>query len=732
MIDFFCEKYHPTPLVAPWNGGSGFYPGDNTAGMDAILSTQDFRFQHYQEVIRAIRSWPEMPDDPHTVKDVVNRLQSELEKKLSEKRKKELEDLIKGIDDSAAGVLSIDDSPMSLPLEKLQQLAKDKQSGNRGNWSLLNNAAKKAMTECKNMSRSSGKEQILAVCRNRLPDDVVDWLDATFALGAQGEAFYSPILGTGANEGRLEFTNKFMQRITSLLLYKEPGERKQLLGGALFGNVVSGMEEAPIGQFDPGRAGGFNQGMGVETKDFSINPWNFILTLEGTLVLASAIARRSPANPHLWLSTPFSVRFSPVGFTSNDYAESGRSEIWLPLWNSPSRLAEIKQLFGEGRSVLGRRAPRTGLEFSRAVGTLGVDRGISAFERYAFLERRGQSYVALPLGRFPVQNKPSLELLNDLDPILNKLDGFLRLFPSIPASYLSSRRQIDEAMFACAVDGSRHSFQRVIRALGRMEQLIAQRDRSKKPSLAAPLFGLSPLWIKACADGSPELRIAAAVASISSTGKVGSIRTYMAGVAPGVVCRWEEKDNHRFWYGNSLRERLANVLLRRQMDAGRYQVDRFPLYGHITVPPHEIMPFLYGETDDATIEELLWGFTLIDWYKGDLKEVRESLRTEPSGGVLSRTWCLLKLLHTQHTNDDGQPIRHEPRIGQLIVAGRISEACVTAIRRLKTSDLLPFNVQYEENLDPIRLLASLIVPISRRGEGQLKGLVLDTPKEVRQ
>ena len=59
--DFFCEKYTPTPIVAPWNGGSGFYSGDATKGMDAILLSKDSRFKEYRNVILQIKQWPEIP-----------------------------------------------------------------------------------------------------------------------------------------------------------------------------------------------------------------------------------------------------------------------------------------------------------------------------------------------------------------------------------------------------------------------------------------------------------------------------------------------------------------------------------------------------------------------------------------------------------------------------------------------------------------------------------------------
>ena len=43
LCDFFLHVWQPTPLVSPWNGGSGFYPGDNTEGIDAITQSTDSR-----------------------------------------------------------------------------------------------------------------------------------------------------------------------------------------------------------------------------------------------------------------------------------------------------------------------------------------------------------------------------------------------------------------------------------------------------------------------------------------------------------------------------------------------------------------------------------------------------------------------------------------------------------------------------------------------------------------
>ena len=64
LCDFFMETWQPTPLVTPWNGGSGFYPGDNREGIDALAQSTNLRLAVYREVIARIRNWPELVAPP--------------------------------------------------------------------------------------------------------------------------------------------------------------------------------------------------------------------------------------------------------------------------------------------------------------------------------------------------------------------------------------------------------------------------------------------------------------------------------------------------------------------------------------------------------------------------------------------------------------------------------------------------------------------------------------------
>lgn len=321
---------------------------------------------------------------------------------------------------------------------------------------------------------------------NWLPDECVQWLDALCAIREDRTLSYNRLLGTGGNDARLEFGYNFMRHVSNLLIKTKPERAREFLNGALFEIPVTNMPGIKIGQLDPGRAGGYNQGMAVETKDFKATPWDYVLSLEGALMLASAVARRQSVNRSA-LASPFSVRFSPVGFTSSEYTEAGANETWFPLWNSPAGYHELKHLFSEGRSSIGRKQSSSGLEFSRAVASLGVDRGIAAFERYSYLKRRGDTHVAVPAGKIPVKFQPGVALLTELDPITDRLDQFMRGFKNVPATYQRARKQIDEAIFSCTQRSGAHPFISLVCAIGQMNRLTGMRDLRKTPKLSPPI-----------------------------------------------------------------------------------------------------------------------------------------------------------------------------------------------------------------------------------------------------
>ncbi len=48
LVEFFIHSYRPTAVLAPWNGGSGFFPKDNDEALTAIEKGTAARLEPYR------------------------------------------------------------------------------------------------------------------------------------------------------------------------------------------------------------------------------------------------------------------------------------------------------------------------------------------------------------------------------------------------------------------------------------------------------------------------------------------------------------------------------------------------------------------------------------------------------------------------------------------------------------------------------------------------------------
>jgi len=570
---------------------------------------------------------------------------------------------------------------------------------------------------------------LLQWCRSELPDSVLEWLDAVYVLSSD-ERTFPPILGTGGNEGSQGYSSTFAQMLLSLGFDKTPGlppESAELLDSALFSDRTSCLKSGPAGVYDPGRAGGNNQGFGVGVDDFPTNPWNIIFTLEGAVLWSSSIARRSAVGRNFIPRSPFTVKVKAIGYSSASIAEEAdaRAEIWAPLWTQHLRYKELSVFIGEGRSDIGRKQAGNTLEFAEAVTSLGVDRGVTEFVRYDLLKRRGKSFIALPAGRFPVTFRRESDLIRELDQILQTLDRHVRneFKQNIPASITSARHRIDNATYEVLLHGGAGRIKNLLATIGQFEQILA---RMKKPPKLTT--GLSPRWIVDADDGTLEIRIAASLASIHATGKVGSVRENLEYTDPN-------KPDHTAWTGPTLPARLSSILARRMMDAERLGCESNPLYSVISLVPEDIASFIEGDTDDRLVQDLLFGLLWIQWNNNaKVNEMRQKIRESWSKSVnqgtvlpVPRSWALLKLLFLPHEiqRHGFEPIMIKPEqtLIPLLLSGRTGDACEVARRRLFASGFLPVRTRFPDTGNTERIAAALLVPV--RDERRLMSMVLE-------
>lgn len=521
--------------------------------------------------------------------------------------------------------------------------------------------------------KDEDKVDFLARLRAQLPDEAVEWLDAV-AVITSDDLGLAPLYGTGGNDGNFEFTNNFMQRLRQLFPDDgKPGpDAERWLYAALFQEPVDGLLDVSIGQFSPGEGGGPNAGRGF-TASARVNPWDFVLALEGGVLFSSAAARRLGAH-RTEFSYPFTVKptaGAQGAMSSLDEGHKSRAEMWLPIWHRPMAFAELEQLVQEGRAQVRWRAAQTGLDFARACASLGVDRGLESFQRYAFLVRYGKMYYAVPLGRFHVRHRPDVDLLDDLDEWLREVNT-IPTMKEPPAAALSTLRQVKDAAFELCQYGGDVRVRELLIAAGRLDRVVAMRADLKRR--IRPLVLRSPGWIergwpRANVIERSEFAIALAIASLRDVHGVPN-RAYFAPVDPRNRHLWANEDDtqstpRQCFTGPDFLRNAISLAYRRLLDAEkkptglpeperplesppderenrRHPKDCFESANGFGVPISYLVPFWLGQTRDTRTNDYAWALSAYAPGAGERPDLRDLLGGEHNPGWTPYLYALLR------------------------------------------------------------------------------------------
>ena len=650
LMEFFLNEYKPTPIVSPWNGGSGFYPKGSRAAREAIQAIDTHESPHldeYREVVTMAR---------------------------------------KVLDD-----MDIIEKPSK-----------------------------------------SERQDILARYRNWMPDIAVPWIDAAYVLTTSGPE-YMPLLGTGGNDGNLDFSVNFIKNLipalTGLQIGKKPpkrfdseDKRKGWLSLSIFDHGDTPLVSSAVGQFNPGSAGGPNASVGFSGGAL-LNPWDYVLMFEGALMFAGAAARRLSSQGAPKAVFPFTVDNSAAGYaTASDpeYGDSARAEFWAPLWERPASLHELERLMSEGRAQLGRGQADSGSDFARAVSGLGTERGVSQFQRYGFVKRNGKSYLAAPLSRFHIRSDDSeisqgANVLFDLDGWLNRLRRVAR-GNKPPAGLGIVLRQVDKSIIEFCQRGSRRDLQDVLIAVGQIERWLSRSGLSKDPKNPVnPLSSLSPKWARYADDCSAEFRLARAMASIqrkSKDGKrVGPIRENLE---PVEGTTWNDGSVSCVWTSGDPFSNMLSVLQRRCLEGRMQGLDYPPLDSACSANLEHVVTFLDHSLDYQRIVDLAFPLSFLSYESG--KYVSQDTQFDlPHAYAVMKLTLLTEKFRCPGFSDDEKDIKMEPRMLAMLGAGRVEEAYQVAHRRLRASGLRPISASpsISNREDGRRLAAALLFPVDK-------------------
>lgn len=566
------------------------------------------------------------------------------------------------------------------------------------------------------------KPALMQRCRDEMPEAALAWIDAAYVL-VSDEVKYPPLLGTAGNDGRLDFTNNFMQRLLELFMPSDGSptpEGAPWLRHALWGDTTANLaSDRAIGQFLPGSAGGPNQTTGFGAKSL-INPWDFVLMIEGSVVFAGAAVKRLGSREQIGLAYPFAVRPTSAGYASASDGDKARNELWLPLWEQAVGLDELRGVFAEGRARVGKRPAKTGVDFARAAAGLGVARGFSGFERVGFQERNGQATFAVSLGRVTVSRHAKPDLLQPLD---GWIDKFLEAAKGdrTPTAILRAARQLERAIFDMCEPGGIAATQRVWLALAEIETIAAVRPKWFNEKWVRPVPLLEPAWLEAVNDGSVEFRLALALGSLDDH-LVGAMRRHLAPVFDvNQPHQYSElHDSGRLWGAASLTRNLIAIARWRLQYGLKVGATGFAATSRQQAFLTDVCAFLACQVDDARLEAFIKAATLVNWQ-------RVTRRIEPPGGLSllpEAPYALIKLCHLSYPLFSGQRLTTDPAVLAHLQGGDSVRATQAASRRLRGNGWSPAIHTVSLSADQAaRIGAAVLFPLSFADTQQLVSLV---------
>ena len=645
LVEFFLRRYEPTPLVSPWNRGSGFF----SSGLEDVGRMATSTATRLAPMRRAIEDAREVVEAIRKADGLVRAIKGKANKLPSAKR------------------LAYRNST-----EYKEALA----------------AAERQFKE--------EKALLIPSCRARWRGPHREWMDAALVLDADGAPAYPALLGTGGADGRLDFTVNQMQ-VLATLFSTEDGEptadAEHLLRASLFGGVSDRLTAGQaIGQFLPGSAGGANSTTGPAGESL-VNPWDFVLMLEGCVLFSAHASRRFSAAGTSMVSAPFAVRSRSAGYaTASEMEEGPRGEQWMPLWPQPATLGEVRRMFSEGRSQLGSRAVRQPLDLARAIARLGVARGITSFQRFGFIQRNGQSNLAVPLGRWIVAPQPHQDLLDDLDGWIDRLQRAAA--DDASARLRNVEHQLSEAVFAVTAHGAEPArWQTVLLALADIEACMAAGSGFK----IGPCPTLRPGWVVAADDGQPELRLALALAGQAASHRtdgspIDSVRSHWlpldrAGRRFATVDNGKRlsSDVRVVCQGRDAVADCISLVSRRTLESTQHGGRLLPLQATpgAAAHPADVASLLAGQVDLQRVLRLARPLMALDWRAWQCGNFRP--RPPTDGQWPDETWCALRLTHLPAPLEAGRSIPVDTAILRRLDGGDVPGAVELARRRLQGS-----------------------------------------------
>jgi CRISPR-associated protein Csx17 len=466
--------------------------------------------------------------------------------------------------------------------------------------------------------------------------------------------WFNPLVGSGGNAGKRSFSKGWASARTALMAALEtntesakkktatkgPGRRRGRAAAEQGTAVPADTAFADLRGFlgrgdcavekDWGAGSWFSQA--VETANSGqtptakgqVTPWAMLLACEALPMFAGSPSRRLGSRARATAAFPFATD----GPAPRSQGEAGkaRGEVWLPLWERPMTVPEVRWLFWRARAEVGARGATTPAAFSAAVLRRGTDAGLSGFARFTLASTTGQTFeprfegvVATPRRGGGAQ--PGVEG--------RVVETVLRVFEQLPRDRKVGKRwrvpgyraPIERALIARAADPASPGTARAL--LDAFVQALDRADRSQPVRKRGLRWQLLPCdWLPALfGDEMPSLeaRLAMGAASLLPTGDVPAFAAYRFGLdLEKSFARHPQQPPPRWvWRTLDVVVGLAALMLRRLVDAGASRnttsSTALPFWAAVRVSLADVVAWLRGDLDELLLGRWIGRMALFDW-----------------------------------------------------------------------------------------------------------------------
>jgi CRISPR-associated protein Csx17 len=318
---------------------------------------------------------------------------------------------------------------------------------------------------------------------------------------------------------------------------------------------------------------------------------------------------------------------------------------------------------------------------------------VHSFVRYGYLERNGQSTLAVPLGRMDVREASRGHLIDDLAPWMDRLQRLARGKHAPNRLVQAERRLADAVMAALTHDDTSERWQAILLAAVGVERLQAAGCGFE----AGPIPALSADWVAAVGDGI-EVRLAMALGSAAAEYTRAQhgrdpVRHHWLPLEPGarrfrVSEKRLAKDSRVVMMGRDAVADCAAVVERRMIEAGMKGQRRLPLAAAPGCGARlsDLVALLAGSVDFDRVIDLSRALMAVRWdaWAGAPRENAVRATEMPPEG-----WLALRLTCLPWPLAPDKKIPAEAGIVRRLLTGDSAGAVSVALARLRSAGIRP-------------------------------------------